>query len=263
MHFTTGWVPLGWKGGQVPLGPGCQLGAPWASSGILGQRGSMAGWQPAFPIRETPPHLDPILRAQLARPAPSPQIVPFCVVLLALIGRPRWFSDCVFFCRIQIHGGVAGLDLVPSFCFCFCLERDPASLSHTHIHAPPSAAALILICCVPGRPNSLLASVSSTPPPSSPPPSFEIPTRHHDPQRRVAARDSLETATPPTESRSQTFKCTTARWVNHGQHEHPPLIPHEATASAVACFLPACACSTWIWTLTIFGTQQPRTYRMA
>lgn len=162
------------------------------------------------------PHTGPNLRTQLARSPPSP---PKCPLLCCFAGvdwatrRPRPGFQIAFSRRIQIHGGVAGLVLlVPSFsfsfglflCICFCLDQEPASCI-----APP-------VCCSLDFDLLLLPACSAQPLLLPPPPSFEIPTRHSDPSRRVAARDSLDTTRPPPDPRSQTFKCITTRWVNHG-----------------------------------------------
>lgn len=149
-------------------------------------------------------------------PAPlrAPPNVPFCVVLLALIGRPG-DHGLVFRLRFLAVSRSAAASpvlcvLVPSFsfglclCICFCLDQEPASCI-----APP-------VCCSLDFDLLLLPACFCSTPPPAPPPSFEIPTRHPDPSRRVAARDSLETTRPPPDSRFQTSKFITPRWVNHG-----------------------------------------------
>lgn len=131
--------------------------------------------QPACPIWERAPRWDPILR--------TPKSVP----LLCCFAGVDWATTPVFrlrfLCRIQIHGGVAGLVLVaspPSFSQLLRL-RLPRSRKPTH---PPICCSLdVLICRVPG-PNTQPAAFTSIcfllPPPPLPP-SFEIPTRHSDP----------------------------------------------------------------------------------
>lgn len=112
-------------------------------------------------------------------------------------------------------------------------------------------------------------SISNPPPP---PRSFEIPTRHFGPSRRVADRDSLPTTTSPDtdDSCSQISNHTTPRWVNHGQHERLSLSDHTLSRGnthqrSCALLVSTCAvrCGTWTWMLTRLATSQPRTYRMA
>lgn len=159
------------------------------------------------------------LLAPLRAPKKSP---PFCVVLLALIGRPRAGFQIAFSCHIQIHGGVAGLVLISSvssysLCFCFCLDQEPPSHTPTHARArTPVCCSLarLLICCVPG-PNSLLSFVSPSPPPhpavSSRYPHV-IPIRHAASLLATASRRPRHRPTPA----SRPSSATTTRWVNHG-----------------------------------------------
>lgn len=187
-------------------------------AGVAGRRAHLA----ACPIwerrRARAPHLDPILRTRLGRcQIRAPKTSPFCVVLLALIGRPQWFSDCVFFAVSRSTAASPVLSSSSSSSFCVCLDQE----NQTSRTTPRLLQPRPLICRVPD-PNSLLPCCFLTFLPLVPRRPSRYPPRHSDPSRRVAARDSLETTTPPTDCCFQRSKYITTRWVNHGEHIFPP-----------------------------------------
>lgn len=149
---------------------------------LLAALGSMAAWQ-AWQGGGPPARLPDLGESPtLGSDSPNPQKVsPFCVVLLALIGRPRRFSDCVFSAVSRSTAASPVLFSLPPPQLQSASVRLPRSRKPTH---PPICCSLdVLICRVPG-PNTQPATFTSTCfllPPPPPPPSFEIPTRHSDP----------------------------------------------------------------------------------
>lgn len=189
--------------GQV-LRPGCRPSSSTMTF-FWNPLGSVAAWQAPHAGTLGSDSPNPVWPAPLRAAQKVPLLCCFAGVDWATAG---WFSDCVFLPYPDPRRRRRSCSRFPrsSFslclCFCFCLDQEPHSCTRTHTHTHPRLLQ-------PSWTFDLLRAWSKQPalfcfcssPSSSTPPSFEIPTRHSDPSRRVAARDSLETTTPPTDSR--------------------------------------------------------------
>lgn len=164
------------------------LGGLGSVAGVAG----MAGWQP---IPSPPARLGRLPETAVRRGRPPPPTLgsdspnPQKVPLLCCFAGVDWATTLVFrlrfLCRIQIHGGVAGLVLVyappPSFSQSASAS---ASASIEKTNTPSICCSLDFLTCRAPGPNTaccLLALVFCSLPSPSPAVLREIPTRHSDP----------------------------------------------------------------------------------
>lgn len=231
----------------------------------------MAGRQPTS---SPPARLGRLPETEVRRgPRPPPPHIgirfsepPKSVPLLCCFAGVDWATTLVFrlrfLCRIQIHGGVAGLVLVlvtpqlqsVSFCLCLCLDREN---QHTvHLLQPR----LSDLSCAWSKHSLLPSSTCFLLPPSPLP---RRPSRDtHTSFRSVQAASLLATALKPPRHRptpvSRPPINTRTRWVNHGRHELPAPCGHPTASSTLRR-----GHRTQTQTLTTFATSQSRTHRMA